>query len=198
MAATDSTLLEGQQAGSCVHSGRAILNYWVDTVMLAAGAVVFPTALVLLTRFHMGHGAFATSAFGIPRLVWLNTHRLAAIVVLAGVAAHSCLHCRTIIMRVSRAFKDRPGKAKASDLVLYFCFALDLLTGFLAWLLLPGSAPLYGPVRLGHLEPMRHMFIDLHNFAGLALLPAVVIHTCRHLRWILRTSGQLLLHRRAG
>jgi hypothetical protein len=146
-------------------------------------------------QFHVGHGKLADSAFGVSRLVWLNTHRLAAIMVLASVAVHACLHWTSIVIRVSRTFKRLPGKARLSDLVLYFGFALDLLTGFVAWLLLPGSTPLFGPVRLGHLEPARHICIDLHNFAGLALLPATVMHVWRRMRWIVNTSHVLVMTR---
>ncbi len=43
---------------------------------------------------------------------------------------------------------------------------------FAAWLVLP--------------DCLRHPAIDLHNVSNLILLPGVVIHVRRHLRWLLR------------
>lgn len=192
MSAIDSSLARVSAARQPALSFRTVLNYCVDVVTLLAGVVVFSTALVLFTQFHVGHGTLADSAFGVSRLVWLNTHRLAAVVVLAGVVVHVCLHWPSIVTRVIRTFKRLPGKARPSDLILYFGFALDLLTGFIAWLLLPGSTPLFGPVHLGHLEPARHLCIDLHNFTGLTLLPATIMHIWRHMRWIVNTSHVLV------
>jgi hypothetical protein len=167
---------------------RRGLNYWIDWSALVAGAVVFATGIVLLTQFHMGHGTLNPAAMGVGRLAWLNIHRLTALFLLAGVLGHTVLHWRTICIRVSRVWSKLPGRASRADLILYFGFAIELVAGFTSWLFLPGSAPLAGPVPLGPLEHSRHICIDLHNFAGLLLLPAAIIHVRRHWRFLFPTA----------
>lgn len=170
-------------------ASRARLNYLADIIAFAAGTVVFTTGLILLTRFHMGEGALNGSALGISRLSWVNTHRLTAVALLTAIAIHAYLHWHAVTVRVSHAYKNLSGKATRADLILYFGFAIELLAGLTAWLVLPGSPTLLGPVRLAPLNHVRHICIDVHNISGLILLPAAVIHVRRHFGWLLRASG---------
>ena len=174
---------------------RASLNYWADVVAFLFGAIVLASGLLLLIRFHVGEGIMRPSAFGVSRLAWVNLHRLSAIPVLAAVAVHTFLHWRAITTRVGRACSNLPGKAGPADLTLYFGFAITLLAGFAAWSILPGSPPLLEAIRPQHLQPVRHIGIDIHNVSGLVLLPAVIIHLRRHLGWLLRRHG---IERRSG
>ena len=168
---------------------RASLNYWADVVAFLFGAIVLASGLLLLIRFHVGEGIMRSSAFGVSRLAWVNLHRLSAIPALAAVAVHTFQHWRPITTRVGRACGNLPGKAGPADLTLYFGFAISLLAGFAAWSILPGSPPLLEAIRPHHLQPVRHICIDIHNLSGLALLPAVIIHLRRHLGWLLRVHG---------
>jgi hypothetical protein len=168
---------------------RASLNYWADVVAFLFGAIVLATGLLLLIRFHAGEGIMRLSAFGVSRLGWVNLHRLSAIPVLVAVTVHTFLHWRAITTRVGRAWGNLPGKAGPADLILYFGFALTVLAGFAAWSILPGSPPLLEAIRPQHLQPVRHICIDIHNVSGLVLLPAVIIHVRRHLGWLLHPHG---------
>jgi hypothetical protein len=87
---------------------------------------------------------------------------------------------------------EKTDQATSERIIDFLSGVTYALNGFVAWILLPGSTPLFGPVRLGHLEPARHICIDLHNFAGLALLPATVMHVWRHMHWIVNTSHVLV------
>lgn len=165
--------------------GRAKLNYWTDVGAFVFGLVVFVTGLVLLIEFHVGESVLRASAFGVSRLVWVNIHRLTAVLVLGAVVIHAALHWRAIVVRVNRACRNLPGRAGPADLTLYFGFLIEMLAGFVAWLALPGSPPLFGPVDPNHLQPVRHICIDVHNVTGLILLPAAVIHVRRHSGWML-------------
>ena len=73
---------------------RRNLNLLLDWLLLVAALVAFSTGLVLLVRFHMGHGAFATSALGLGKLLWLNVHRFAAAIFAATAVTHVALHWR--------------------------------------------------------------------------------------------------------
>jgi hypothetical protein len=152
---------------------RARINYWVDVVALVSAFLVFPTGLILLARFHIGpDGAQRLSRLGLSRAAWVCLHRSAAIAMTAAVTVHAQLHWRVIVARVQRAYRRLPGKATYSDLALYFGFAAVTPAAFAAWLVLPGL--------------LHHPAIDLHNISALILLPAVVTHVRRHLRWLLR------------
>ncbi len=164
----------------------ARLNYWVDILALSAGVVVFATGSLLLTRFHMGDGAFRGAEFGVSRLVWVNIHRFGALVLLGAVAIHVQFHWRTIVVWTTRAWRRLPGAAKHSDLALYGGFLAVAATALIAWFLAPGSPAAFGPILLERLPPHRHIWIDLHNLSGMILLPAAIIHVRKHVRWIAR------------
>lgn len=152
---------------------RARINYWVDMAALVSALLVFPTGFILLARFHMGpEGPSRLAALGLSRAVWLHLHQSASVVFAAAVTLHAQLHWCVIVARVKRAYQRLPGKATWHDLALYLGFAAVVSASFAAWLLLPGY--------------LHHPAIDLHTASSLLLLPAVVIHVRRYLRWLLR------------
>jgi hypothetical protein len=148
---------------------RAPLNLWFDLAALGAGAVAFSTGLILLTQFHMGHGALRAG-----RAEWADVHRLAAAVAAAGVAGHIYLHRTVITTRVARWLRGLPGKASRADVALYLLFPFTTLCAFGAWLVLSGT------------PHTRHHAVDLHHLSSLALLPAAIIHVGRHAAWLWR------------
>jgi hypothetical protein len=166
-------------------SGRARLNIGIDRAALAAAAAVFATGLVLLLGFHVGPASVRAEGLGLSRLAWVDAHRLSAVATLLTVGAHLALHRRVIAARLSRALGRIAGAASRADRVLYASFVVATITGFAAWLVLPGSPPFFGPVRWTTLPPLRHLSIDLHNVSAIALLVASVIHVRRHVRAIL-------------
>ncbi len=152
---------------------RARVNYWVDMAALVSALLVFPTGLILLARFHIGPEAqLRQSALGVSRAVWLHLHQWASVVLTAAVLLHVQLHWRVIVVRIKRAHQRLPGKATSGDLALYFGFAAVAPAAFAAWLVMPDS--------------LHHAAIDVHNVSNLILLPGVVVHLRRHLRWLLR------------
>lgn len=168
---------------------RQKVNYWANIAALATSTVVFATGLILLTQFHIGERALNNFALGASRMTWVNAHRLTALALSGAAGLHAYLHWHALVVRVCRVCKRFAGGASSADLILYFGFAVEMITGFAAWFVLPGSPALVGPIRLTHLEPARHLCIDLHHLTGLILLPAVVIHVSRHFNWLLRALG---------
>ncbi len=168
---------------------RGRVNYWANIIALATSIVVFGTGLILLTQFHMGEGALNNFALGASRMTWVNVHRLIALALSCAVGLHAYLHWHALVVRVSRVCRHLAGGASPADLILYFGFAVEIITGSAAWIVLPGSPALVGPVMLTHLVPARHLCIDLHHLTGLILLPAAVIHVSRHFDWLLRAVG---------
>jgi hypothetical protein len=168
---------------------RARVNNSANLLALAAGILAFSTGLLLLTHFHAGAGGLRASALGESRLVWVNLHRISALALLAAVAAHIQLHWRPIAAQFERLFGRRPGNVSRVDLVLYAGFAAVSATGLTAWFAVSGSPPVFGPLTLGGLAPQRHLWIELHHWSGLIVLPAVVIHVRRRFRSILRAIG---------
>jgi hypothetical protein len=164
---------------------RASANFWIDVVILAASLITFGTGLVLFVAFHIGDKS-ATEAFGIGRLAWLNVHRFAAIIVLVGTAEHLVLHGRAFLMRLRQPFRKAKRPGLVADLLLYVAFTVMTFTAFIAWMVVPDSTPLYGPLVLGPLPPVRELWVDIHNLSGLLALVVTTIHLTRRWRVLCR------------
>lgn len=65
--------------------------------------MAFFTGVVLLFCFHMGEGAFATSALGLDRLIWLNVHHVTSLVLLGLVVHHVAHRWRFMVRRRVRS-----------------------------------------------------------------------------------------------
>jgi hypothetical protein len=153
----------------------------VDAVLLVVALLTFASGMLLFFEFHVGKGAFRTSAFGLTRLTWLDIHRLPALIVVAGIGFHLALNWGGFVGRLRGSFSRNRKSRAVSELVLYLTFGTGAMTGIVVWLLGKGSAPLAGPVPLGQLHPIRHQLVDIHNIVGLVAL-ALVAHHVGH-RW---------------
>lgn len=163
---------------------RRELNFYLDWLLVIASVVTMSTGLILLFFLHVGSGVHAASALGVGKLAWLNVHRLSAVVVLAGSAAHVVLHWRAFSRRLARVFRKNKKTKKrrnAIELLMYATFLVTGIASLVAWWLLEGSSPLLGPAIIGPLTEPRHAWIDAHNFSSLALL-ALLAHHVGH-RW---------------
>jgi len=155
---------------------RRQLNLVLDWCLAPSALILFATGLLLLLRFHVGGGASATSALGVDRLIWVNLHRFSAVFVVAAVAAHVALHWRAFVFRFAEAFgAERRGWFDV-ELVMYAVCVASALTGFIAWLVLAGSTPLFGPAAIGRLSETRHHWIDAHHIVSLVTLILVSHH----------------------
>ena len=190
----------------------------VDVVLLVAAFLTFGSGVVLFFDFHVGKGAFRTSALGLSRLTWVNIHRLSALIVVAGIGFHVALNWKAFVARLRHSFSrerksrvvweaaelcsartiagrfrnpPRVSKSMVSELILYVTFATVAMTGIVVWLFVLGSARLAGPVPLGQLRNIRHQLVDIHNIAGLVAL-ALTAHHVGH-RWhrMVRCLGEL-------
>ena len=155
-------------------------------VLLAAAALTFVTGLVLFFGFHVGGGHLRGAVLGLPRLVWLNLHRLPALVVAVSLGLHLALNARAFLARLRRGLVGKLGAGNGAELALYLAFLTVVLTGLAAWFLLGGSPALEGPVRLGRPPQLRHRFLDIHNIVGLAAFAAAVHHVGHRWRRLVR------------
>jgi hypothetical protein len=160
---------------------RRELNLLLDWILFVASLVTFSTGLVLLLRFHMGDGAFSISALGQSRLFWFNLHRLSAVIVATGALTHVALHWRAFRSRLTNIAAKRTRRPINSELIMYTAFLIAALTGLVAWLVLQGSSPLFGPALIGRASNARHPWIDIHYISSLVSLLLIVYHV--GLRW---------------
>lgn len=165
---------------------RRELNRLLDWVLLLGGLATFATGLVLLFRFHMGHGPSAAVAWGVPKLVWVNIHRLGAALVVVAVVTHVGLHWRAFRARLAKVVVRRPTRRFDAELLLYAAFLVAAATGLAAWLLVDGSSPLFGPAVLGRATGVRHPWLDVHHVSSLVCLALVVHHLGHRWRFMVR------------
>jgi fucose 4-O-acetylase-like acetyltransferase len=77
------------------------------------------------------------------------------------------------------------GKTKTNfwlDIVIFTAFLATAITGLLLWLVIPGGR---GSGNLIFLGLTRHTWVDLHNWAGLAMLIGAVVHLILHWKWLI-------------
>lgn len=175
---------------------RRQLNLLLDWGLLCTALVTFSTGLVLLLRFHAGQGAFATAAFGVNKLVWVNVHRLSAVLVLADVITHVGLHWRAFCGRFTNVATRGTRRRVDSELVMYTAFLIAALTGLAAWLVVEGSSPLFGPAVIGRAHSTRHPWIDTHHISSLVLLALVVHHGGHRWRFMVRRARPVAVARK--
>jgi len=160
----------------------------VDAVLLIAAPVAWASGLVLFLDFHIGGGCFRTEALGLSRLAWQNIHRVGALTMLTALGIHATTKARLGFRRCVRIFQGRPARHDMHELMLYATSTTVLVTGFVAWLVVAGSPPLWGPTPVGPIPGHRHPWIDVHNLTALVALILSINHIRR--RW--RALGHVL------
>lgn len=82
----------------------------------------------------------------------------------------------------------------------FVAFLLEVFSGFVLWLALEGGDGFRGgrggsqpPGGDEFLAVTRNQWIDIHDWAGVALLVIVGLHVVLHWRWILTMSRRALL-----
>jgi hypothetical protein len=168
---------------------RRELNLLVEWSLAPAALTVFAIGLVLFFRFHVGHGAFAASAFGVDKLLWLNVHRLAAIAVIVLVTVHVALHERALVFHVTKFVSRRSRPKFDLEPVMYAACLVAALAALIAWFVVSGSSPLFGPATITHLNGLRHAWVDAHNISALVALVLVARHVGHRLHLMTRWPG---------
>ncbi len=80
---------------------------------------------------------------------------------------------------------------------MYIVFFVSTLTAFVAWLVLEGSSPLFGPAVIGRVGATRHPWIDTHNLVSLVSLVLIVHHIWHRWRLMLRRRRPVVSVRKA-
>lgn len=176
---------------------RRNLHLLQNWIFLVISLTTFSTGLVLFICFHIGQGAFNSTALGAGRLFWLNVHRISALVVVAVVVIHLDRHWRVFRSRLTNIFTRRRKKPINSEVVMYIVFFVSTLTAFVAWLVLEGSSPLFGPAVIGRVGATRHPWIDTHNLVSLVSLVLIVHHIWHRWRLMLRRRRPVVSVRKA-
>lgn len=133
--------------------------------LVLSSFLVMTTGLVMFTQFHIGHGSLATEFSGLSRCTWLNVHRASAVFFCLAVASHLTVHARLF---------RRQALHRIGQLILLVLSCGVFITGLVAWFVLPYYLPL--------LVPSRHIWIDVHNLMGLALLVGSLSHLFKRAR----------------
>ncbi len=154
---------------------------YVDTVLLVMAPVAWLSGLVLLMGFHVGLGCFRTEALGLSRMAWQTIHRAGAVGMLGAVALHIATNAKPMLRRSLRVLRGRPVRHDTHELALYATTATLILTGFVAWLVVAGSPPLWGRFTPGPLAASRHAWIDVHHLTAMVALVLSINHIRR--RW---------------
>jgi hypothetical protein len=76
------------------------------------------------------------------------------------------------------------GKTKFNfwfDITIFMTFGVTTITGLMLWLIIPSGR---GSGWLIFFGLTRHQWVDIHNWAGLAMLIGIILHLILHLPWI--------------
>jgi hypothetical protein len=82
------------------------------------------------------------------------------------------------------------GKTKYNfwlDAAIFVAFLITAVTGLLLWLAISHGP---GGQALSPLGWSRHTWVDIHNWAGLAMLVGAAVHIALHWRWITCVAGR--------
>lgn len=140
----------------------------LNRVLWRTSIAVLITGTIMLTQFHMGHGAHAHTFAGIPRGIWIYAHRIAALCWTFALIHHLQIHGK-IIRRILSPINRRPGQT-----FLLYLSAIAFLSGMIAWVVFPRGA---GSTSAS----ARHIFTDVHNFSCIFLTIGCITHITR--RW---------------
>lgn len=171
--------------GSKFHSAgmrRAHLKLLTDVVMLLTALVAFGGGIALLGP----HEGASRAALGFSRFTWAFLHCLSAQILVIGVGLHVALNWRGFVIRLRGGLsRDRRWRA-GSELVLYAAFSLVTITGILLCVVFDSSAPLEGPLPLGHLSHLGRHVMGLHVLSGMVALPFTFHHFGHRSRLMVR------------
>ena len=153
----------------------------LNIINLFISIFVFGTGLILLTQFHMGHGAYQKEWLGLGKNFWLTIHQASAVGFLAGCVVHLQRHWKYIKTVVTRWRNNLPRKIKSrtfQQVLLLVTTLVVLCAGFYPWIVMPGAT----------LEVVEfHKWIDVHARVGILVLIGMGVHITRRWRRIFGT-----------
>jgi hypothetical protein len=90
----------------------------------------------------------------------------------------------------------KAGKYWILAVVLGILGIIEAVTGFVLWLGFPeggsGAGRLYGGIsNLSFWELTKHTWIDIHDWAAVALVALAVVHMVLHWKWIIRVGKNI-------
>jgi hypothetical protein len=101
---------------------------------------------------------------------------------------------RAIYVRSLRIVRGKAMRHDLHEMLVYASMATILLTGFVAWLVVGGSMPSFGPALLDRVAGTRHHWVDTHHFVALLALGLTTNHVRRRWRALLVLVGRARTH----
>ena len=154
-------------------------NRTLNIINVCISILVFGTGLILLTQFHMGHGAHHKEWLGLGKAWWLFLHQFSAVGFLCGSLVHLKRHWPYLKTVFKRWRINLPPKIKSRTFRQALLLAITLVVlwaGFYPWLTMPGAT----------LEVATfHQWIDIHARVGIFVLIGMGVHIIRRWRRII-------------
>ena len=155
-------------------TSKALRNYIYDLSSITPFVFLLLTGIIVL-RYHSGTEQEIRS-FGLDGNLWLQIHRIAALIVIPLIIIHLLLHTHWI----KDLFKYKlKGKNSGMNLTLFFVFAACAVTALLAWF------AFYG-------KPLSEVLREVHSKLGLLLIFFYIIHVSNYYKWLARMTRKYL------
>lgn len=165
------------------------VNFWIDAGMLSLVGLITLTGLGLWLLWPTGRGGADFFGLSLVYRGLRQVHQWAGLALLGVLVIHLSLHWHwlgCVIKRFRRKLAAQVCLNFGLDTLLLFVFGLVNLSGLALWLVFSGGYrggrnPLYNAALWGL---SRADWLDLHRWAGLAMVATVLIHLLLHWQWI--------------
>lgn len=174
-------------------------NYGLDLVIFVTFVATAGSGLLLWSVVPGGRQSQAVTFLGGTHHDWADLHLIAGISMLVGVAVHLMMHWDWITCAARRVFGKLARQARLYfwlDSGMLLALGLMSVSGLMAWLVLPGGGyrggrnPAFAATVLAL---SRQDWVELHGWAGLALITMLLIHLLLHWRWIVCSTRRYVL-----
>lgn len=155
---------------------KASRNYYLNLITIGPFLLSMFSGLIIL-RYHGGE-AYETETMGINGHMWLQAHRIIALIVIPLITVHLWLHGYWIKRLFN--FKQK-GKGKNNDMniALLVVFIFCVITALISWFIFSG-------------KPAAELLREIHNKLGFALIFFFIIHLVNYFNWLVNMTKKLL------
>lgn len=149
-------------------------------------ALLIATGLIIQGGYHFGKLADDTAFLGLNRHRWSIAHKAAAVISLAGIAAHCARHLKFISAGTKKKIFTRFPSPQSISWYLVILWIAVALTAMASWTLCsPGSHH-------------RFMLVEIHDKLALLFVPLSAAHIASRLRRMAGAGGSIRRSRSDG